>query len=117
MQKTLPFPNTAPLPVLVSMNDLDRAYRDRCVAEDKDFPDYMLLDSRCQRIGVSKAYFCDMPRFEQNRELADEAFLLRLDEWQTARPTWIDWHKCNAAAKAVAAKFQAALCELVARQA
>jgi len=113
MQKTLPFGTSQDQQVLVRLSDSDRAYRLRCIEQERAFPDHILLEARCQRRGISKGEFCHLPRFEQTRELADEECILRYDDWETARPSFIDWQKCNASGKAVASEFQKALCTLV----
>lgn len=97
---------------LVTLSDIDAAYRQRCIDEDLTLPDFMLLDTRCQRIGMSKSEFTHMPKFEQNRELADEECVMRYSDWQYARPGFIDWPKVNAQAKAVAQSFANALAKL-----
>jgi len=99
---------------LVTLSDIDAAYRQRCIDEDLDLPDYMLLDTRCQRLGMSKSEFVHMPKFEQNRELADEACVMRYSDWEYARPGFIDWQKVNAQAKAVAQAFANGLAKFVA---
>lgn len=99
---------------LVTLSDIDAAYRQMCIDEDKELPDYMLLDTRCQRIDMSKSEFTHMPKFEQNRELADEACVMRYSDWEYARPGFIDWQKVNAQAKAVAQAFANGLAKFVA---
>lgn len=99
---------------LVTLSDLDAAYRQRCIDEDLELPDYMLLDTRCQRIGMSRSEFTHMPKFEQNRELADEACVMRSLDWEYARPGFIDWQRVNCEAKAVAQAFANGLAKFVA---
>lgn len=96
----------------MTLSDIDAAYRQRCIDEDKELPDYMLLDTRCQRIGMAKSEFIHMPKFEQNRELADEECVMRYSDWEYARPGFIDWPEVNAQAKAVAQSFANALAKL-----
>jgi hypothetical protein len=116
-QKLLPF-ETRLKPErkqLVSLSDLDSAYRQRCIDEDLDLPDYMLLDTRCQRIGMSKSEFTHMPKLEQNRQLSDEACVMRYSDWEYAQPGFIDWQRVNCEAKAVAHAFQNGLAKFVAQ--
>jgi hypothetical protein len=114
-QQLLPFdkPQNAVQAKRVTLSDVDAAYRQKCIDEDQELPEYMLLDTRCQRIGCSKSYFTHMPKFEQNRELADEACLMRYSDWEYSRPTFVDWPKVNAEAKAVAQQFQNGYAEFV----
>jgi hypothetical protein len=100
---------------LVTLSDIDAAYRQRCIDEDLDLPDYMLLDSRCQRIGMSKSEFTHMPKLEQNRQLSDEACVMRYSDWGYAQPGFIDWQRVNCEAKAVAHAFQNGLAKFVAQ--
>lgn len=91
-----------PRKLLVRLSELDRQYRERCVNEDLEFPDSMLLDTRCQRMGVSRSCFASMQKWDQNLMLADEQCIMRYLDWEYEACCRIDWARHEQTAKAKA---------------
>lgn len=87
--------------ICVVLSAADMAYRDRCVAEERPFTDDFLMETRSKRLGRTVRDLAGMLNYERSRELADEAVIMRLSDWQTARPAYIDWETINARAAKV----------------
>lgn len=87
----------------MTLDELDRIELERCVREGMEFPDSLVLETRCQRMEISKAVFCHMPKWEQNLMLADEAVLLRFSTWEYEECCRIDWKLHEERAKSKAA--------------
>lgn len=86
----------------VELDEYEGRDRERCINNDKEFPDSILLEARSQRMGISKAVFCHMPKWEQNLMLADEAVILRQSNWEYEECCWIDWKLHEQRAKSMA---------------
>jgi hypothetical protein len=88
--------------VLVRLNDTDAKYRAECIENETEFTESFLAECRCQRIGCRLTEFYAMSNYERARELAEEASIMRFDDWATMRPVYIDWKAINARAKEMA---------------
>lgn len=95
--RSLPTPK-----VLVQLDAADARYRAECVENDTEFTESFLAECRCQRMGCSLSEFYAMRNYERSRELADEASIMRFDEWATIPLVYIDWKTINARAKEIA---------------
>jgi hypothetical protein len=96
-ERSLPSPK-----VLVRLGDADAKYRAECIENEKEFTESFLAECRCQRIGCRLSEFYAMSNYERARELAEEASIMRFDDWATMRPVYIDFDTINARAKEMA---------------
>ncbi len=85
--------------VLVRLCEPDSRYRQACIKKDIAFGEAFLKETRSQRLGCSVRDIESMFKYELNRELAEEAVVMRLASWSTDPPTYIDWQTINARAK------------------
>ena len=83
----------------VRLSDADERYRIHCVANECEFTDSFLMETRAQRLGCRVSELEGMLNYERNRHLADEAVIMRLDSWSIDQAAYIDWHAINARAK------------------
>jgi hypothetical protein len=96
-ERSLPSPK-----VLVRLCDTDAKYRAECIENETEFTESFLAECRCQRIGCRLSEFYAMRNYDRARELADEAIIMRFDDWATMRPVYIDFETINARAKEMA---------------
>ena len=84
---------------LVVLSETDLAYRQSIIDGELEFPESFLKETRAQRLGCSVREIDCMFSYERARELADEAIVMRMLDWQFVRPVWIDWEAINHRAK------------------
>ena len=90
--------SVAPEPLVV-LDETDLAYRQSIIDGELEFPEPFLKETRAQRLGCSVRELDSMLSYERARELADEAVVMRMSDWQFVRPVWIDWELVNHMAK------------------
>ena len=81
--------------VLVVLSELDKSYLDECVRTDKSFSESFLAQTRCQRIVCTMSELYAMRNYERALHLADEAVILRYQNWDTTPAMYIDWETIN----------------------
>ena len=97
VQAELPFKgrSVAPPKVLVILSALDKEYLDECVRTEQSFSESFLAQTRCERIGCTMSEFYAMFNYERALHLADEAVILRYQNWDTTPAMYIDWGMIN----------------------
>lgn len=81
--------------MLVRLSNTDSKYRESCIEKDIEFGEGFLKDTRAQRLGCSVRDMECMTNYEFNRQIAEEAVVMRLCSWATDPPTYIDWKTIN----------------------
>lgn len=102
MQLDLPFDAPRKPTTLVVLSAADLAYRQKCIDQDLEFTWGFLMETRAQRIGATTRCLEAMLSYERNRELAEEASIMRSPDWDSCKPVWIDWQKIECRAKSEA---------------
>lgn len=85
----------APPKVLVVLSELDKQYLDECIETERSFTDSFLAETRSQRIGCTISELYAMRNYELALHLADEAVILRYQNWDTTPAMYIDWETIN----------------------
>ena len=85
----------APPKVLVVLSELDKQYLDECIQTERSFTDSFLAETRSQRIGCTISELHAMRNYELALHLADEAVILRYQNWATTPAMYIDWETIN----------------------
>ena len=87
--------SVAPPKVLVVLSELDKQYLDECITTERSFTDSFLAETRSQRIGCTISELHAMRNYELALHLADEAVILRYQNWDTTPAMYIDWETIN----------------------
>ena len=85
----------APPKVLVVLTELDKQYLDECITTERSFTDSFLAETRSQRIGCTISELHAMRSYELALHYADEAVILRYQNWDTTPAMYIDWETIN----------------------
>ena len=85
----------APPKVLVVLSELDKQYLDECIQTERSFTDSFLAETRSQRIGCTISELHAMRNYELALHLADEAVILRYQNWDTTPAMYLDWETIN----------------------
>ena len=97
--------------VLVKLNASDLRFRELCVRTEREFGSGFLKETRAQRLGCTLQAMDSMLNYELARHLAEEASIMRSDNWETCRPVWIDWQaidfRAKEKAKEISLEFEA----------
>ncbi len=57
---------------------------------DRELPDTFLAEIRARRLGISRAEFAAMRSYDQAREIAEEAAIIKLPGSERIKPTRLD---------------------------
>ena len=81
--------------ILVRLGEADLRYLKECVQSERSFTESFLMECRSQRIGCSLSELSAMRNYERSLHLADEAVILRLQDWATTPAMYLDWATIN----------------------